>query len=74
VLGEYTRVQRDQIIALVRAVPFDKKSRVHICQTWLRLMLEAMVNDNLLSKVLFVHIAAEVLLMVPVPELTDATT
>jgi hypothetical protein len=74
VLGEYTRAQRDQIIALARAVPFDKRSRVNNCQTWMRLLLEAMVNDNLLSRALFDQISADVPLLEPVPELSEAAT
>lgn len=60
VLGEYTRAQRDQIIAFANAVDFDKTSRVNNCQTWMRGLLEAMVGANLLSKAEFDKIDGEV--------------
>jgi len=53
VLGQYTRAQRDQIIALAKAVKFDKKSYVNNCQTWMRDLLEVMVGTDLLSEVEF---------------------
>ena len=49
VLGQFTRAQRDQIVAFAKAVTFDRKSHVNNCQTWMRDLLEAMVGANLLS-------------------------
>ena len=50
VLGDYTRAQRDRIIALATAVKYDKRSRVNSCRTWTRDLLEAMVGEGLLSQ------------------------
>ncbi|KAI6015488.1 hypothetical protein BKA83DRAFT_2074958 [Pisolithus microcarpus] len=50
VLGQYTRVQRDQIVALAKAVKFNKKSRVNNCQTWMRSLLMDMVNNESCSR------------------------
>lgn len=76
VLGQYTQEQRRQIIALAYALQFNMGSRVNNCQTWMRLLLDAMVNAGLLSKTLFDQIDADVPLKKPVPELSesDATT
>jgi hypothetical protein len=49
-LGKYTRAQRDQIIALAKAVQFNKQSRVNNCQTWMRGVLGSMVNARLLHQ------------------------
>ena len=59
-LGEYTRPQRDQIIALARAVSFSRGLRVNNCQTWMRDLLEAMVGANLPSKTEFDKIDVDV--------------
>lgn len=72
VLGPYTREQRDQIIALASALQFDMKSRVNNCQTWMRLLLEAMVNAGLLSNALFDQIDADVPLKNPIQELSKS--
>ncbi|KAI5986695.1 hypothetical protein F5J12DRAFT_577002 [Pisolithus orientalis] len=71
VLGQYTRAQRDQIIALAKAVKFNKKSRVNNCQTWMRDLLEAMVNNGLLSSEIFKKLDAGVPLKKRVPELSQ---
>jgi len=73
VLGQYTRAQRDQIIALAKAVRFDKKSQVNNCQTWMHDVLEAMVNASLLSETLFDQIDVEVPLKQHVPEPSEET-
>ena len=67
-LGQYTRMQRDQILALARAVKFDKKSRVNNCQVWMRDLLAAMVNAKLLSEERFNEIDVDVSLRKRVPE------
>jgi len=59
-LGRYTRAQRDQTIALAKAVHFSKGSRVNSCRTWMRDLLEAMVGANLLSKAEFDKIDTDV--------------
>ena len=59
-LGEYTCPQRDQIIALARAVSFSRWSRVNSCRTWMRDLLEAMVGANLLSKTEFDKIDVDI--------------
>lgn len=56
VLGEYTRAQRDRIIALATAVKYDKRSRVNSCRTWTRDLLEEMVKEDLLSQERFEEI------------------
>ncbi|KAF9237458.1 hypothetical protein BU15DRAFT_48718 [Melanogaster broomeanus] len=73
VLGQYTRAQRDQIIALAKAIQFDKKSRINSCRTWTRDLLEAMVNAGLFSKAKFDEIDASVPLKKRVPELPEDT-
>ncbi|KAI0079412.1 hypothetical protein K474DRAFT_1617748 [Panus rudis PR-1116 ss-1] len=70
-LGHYTRDQRDQIIALAKAIKYDKKSRVNSCRTWTRDLLEAMVNAGMLSQTIFDEIDASVPLKRRVPEITD---
>ncbi|KAL4078994.1 hypothetical protein J3A83DRAFT_999959 [Scleroderma citrinum] len=71
VLGDYTRAQRDQIIALAKAVEFNKKSRVNNCQTWMRDLLEAMVNNGLLSSEIFDKLDTGVPLKKRIPELLE---
>ncbi|KAH8087204.1 hypothetical protein BXZ70DRAFT_1011672 [Cristinia sonorae] len=73
-LGTFTRAQRDQIIALARAVRFDKRSYVNNCQTWLRDVLEAMVNADLISRALLEEIDAGIPLKTRVPELPADTS
>ncbi|KAI5988391.1 hypothetical protein EDD15DRAFT_2289508 [Pisolithus albus] len=68
VLGQYTRVQRDQIVALAKAVKFNKKSRVNNCQTWMRSLLMAMVDGGLLSVDVFNKVDADVPLKKELPE------
>lgn len=48
-LGEFTRVQRDRILALANAVRFEKTSTINSCRTWTSDLLEAMVNEGLLE-------------------------
>ena len=48
-LGSYSRAQRDRILGLADAVRFKPVSSVNNCQTWMRDLLEAMVDDDLLS-------------------------
>ncbi|KAF9234105.1 hypothetical protein BU15DRAFT_53045 [Melanogaster broomeanus] len=71
VLGQYTRAQRDQIIALAKAVRFDKRSRINNCQTWMHDVVEAMVNADLLSTAKFDEVSAGVPLKERVPELPE---
>ena len=66
--GSYSRAQRDQIVALAKAVEFNRKSRVNNCQTWMHDLLLAMVNDNLLSLEKFNQVDKEVPLKKRVPE------
>ena len=73
-LGRYTRAQRDQIIALAKAVNFDKKSYVNNCRAWMRDLLEAMVNTDLLSKAEFDRIDGSVPLIKRVAEISGNTT
>ncbi|KZT01454.1 uncharacterized protein LAESUDRAFT_707385 [Laetiporus sulphureus 93-53] len=70
-LGQYTRVQRDQIITLAKAVQYDKRSRVNSCRTWTRDLLEAMVKAGLLSQTKFEEIDTGVPLRKRVPELLE---
>ncbi|KAI0079415.1 hypothetical protein K474DRAFT_1673436 [Panus rudis PR-1116 ss-1] len=72
-LGTFTRAQRDQIIALAKAVKYDKKSRVNSCRTWTRDLLEAMVNAGLISQAKFDEIDQGVPLKKRVPELPEDT-
>jgi hypothetical protein len=72
-LGQYTRVQRDQIITLAEAVNFDKRSRVNNCQTWMRDLLVAMVGAELLSEDKFNEIDVGVPLRKRVPEISGTT-
>lgn len=67
-LGQYTRAQRGQIIALAKAVDFDRRSRVNNCRTWMHDLLEAMVGANLLSKAEFDKIDVDVPLIKRVAE------
>ncbi|KIK99006.1 hypothetical protein PAXRUDRAFT_9159 [Paxillus rubicundulus Ve08.2h10] len=53
VLGQFTRAQRGQIAAFAKDVQLDKKLRINNGQTWMRGLLEAMVNVGLLSKARF---------------------
>ena len=73
-LGKYTRAQRDQIVALAKAVNFDKRSRVNNCQVWIRDLLEAMVGANLLSKAEFDKIDVSVPLIERVAETSENAT
>jgi Family of unknown function (DUF6540) len=59
-LGRYSRAQRDQIMALAKAVEFYPRSRVNNCQTWMRDLLRAMVGDNLLPSEKFDQVDKEV--------------
>ncbi|KAH9986386.1 hypothetical protein BJV77DRAFT_951119 [Russula vinacea] len=67
-LGSYSRAQRDQIMALAKAVEFYPRSRVNNCQTWMRDLLRAMVGDNLLPSEKFDQVDKEVPLKRRVPE------
>ena len=73
-LGQYTRVQRDQILALAKAVDFDRRSRVNNCRTWMRDLLEAMVGAGLLPKAEFDKIDVDVPLIKRVAETSGDTT
>ena len=73
-LGQYTRAQRDQIVALAKAVDFERRSRVNNCQAWMRDLLEAMVGANLLSKAEFDKIDVSVPLIKRVAETSGNTT
>jgi hypothetical protein len=73
-LGQYTRVQRDQIITLARAVNFDKRSCVNGCRAWTRDLLVAMVGAELLSEDKFNEIDVDVPLKKRVPETSGTTT
>ena len=73
-LGQYTRTQRDQIVALAKAVRFDRKSGVNNCQAWMRDVLEAMVGADLLSETQFDEIDTGVPLHKRVPETSGNTT
>jgi hypothetical protein len=67
-LGDYTRARRNQVVALAKAIKFNKRSRVNSCRTWMRYLLEAMVDAGLLSKEKFDEIDNGVPLKRPVPE------
>ena len=67
-LGSYSRAQRDQILTLAKAVRFQPISRVNNCQTWMRDLLEAMVNNNLLPLEKFNQYDKEIPLKRRVPE------
>ncbi|THH32389.1 hypothetical protein EUX98_g1812 [Antrodiella citrinella] len=67
-LGEFTRAQRDIILVLADAVRFEKSSTVNSCRTWTRDLLEAMVQDGLLSQEIFDKIDQEVPLLKRRPE------
>ncbi|KAJ6619892.1 hypothetical protein B0H10DRAFT_2023868 [Mycena sp. CBHHK59/15] len=67
-LGSFTRQQRDMIVKLAREVRFEKTSRVNNCQTWMRDLLESMVEHGLLSKTLFDDIDQDVPLRKRLPE------
>ncbi|KAI5984809.1 hypothetical protein EDC04DRAFT_2615574 [Pisolithus marmoratus] len=71
VLGQYTRAQRNQILAHAKTVKFNRKSHVNNCQTWMRSLLMAMVNDGLLSAEIFDKVDADVPLKKAVPELLE---
>ncbi|KAI6009726.1 hypothetical protein EDC04DRAFT_2581506, partial [Pisolithus marmoratus] len=71
VLGQYTRAQRNQILAHAKTVKFNKKSHVNNCQTWMRSVLMAMVNDGLLSAEIFDKVDADVPLKKAVPEVLE---
>lgn len=71
VLGDYTREQRNKIIILAKAIQFNKKSHVNNCQTWMRDLLAAMVNDGLLSSETFDKIDVDVPLKKRIPELPE---
>ena len=73
-LGQYTRAQRDQIIALAKAGDFDRRSRVNNCRTWMRDLLEAMVGANILSKAESDKIDVDVPLIKRVAEASGDTT
>jgi len=73
-LGQYTRAQRDQIVALAKAVKFDRRSRVNNCQVWMRDLLEAMVGADLLSKAEFDKVDVSVPLIKRVAETSENTT
>ena len=74
VLGQYARAQRDQIVALAKAVRFHRKSYVNSCRTWTREVLEAMVGADLLSRDKFDEIDADVPLLKRVPETSGNAT
>ena len=68
VLGDYTREQRDKIIALATAIKYDRRSRVNSCRTWTRDLLEAMVQEGMLTRQVFERIDEDVPLRRRVPE------
>ncbi|KAI1784836.1 hypothetical protein LXA43DRAFT_191053 [Ganoderma leucocontextum] len=68
-LGHYTRVQRDQIILLAKAIRFDRHSRVDGCRVWTRDLLDAMVNVDMLQRTTFDMLVAEIPLPARLPEL-----
>jgi hypothetical protein len=67
-LGSYGRAQRVQIVKLAKAVKFSPKSRVNNCQTWMRDLLLAMVNNDLLPSETFNQVDKGVPLKERVPE------
>ncbi|KAI0628603.1 hypothetical protein C8Q77DRAFT_1067737 [Trametes polyzona] len=67
-LGTYTRAQRDEIVALAKAVAFVKTSTVNNCQTWMRDLLAAMVQHGLLKQEQFEQYDKAVPLKARVPE------
>ena len=73
-LGQYTRAQRDQIIAIAKAINFDRRSRVNNCRTWMRDLLETMVGADLLSRAEFDKIDVSVPLVQRVAETSGDTT
>lgn len=73
VLGQYTREQRDHIVALAKAVKFDRKSYVNNCQVWMRDLIEAMARAGLLSEAEFNKIDVDVPLKKRVAETQEVT-
>jgi hypothetical protein len=67
-LGEFTRDQRDQIIALAKGIAFEKTSVVNECRVWTRDLLNAMVNAKLLSQERFHEIDRTIPLLQRRPE------
>jgi hypothetical protein len=67
-LGSYSRAQRDQIVKLAKHVRFDPKSHVNNCQTWMRDLFLAMVNNDLLPLETFNKVDKKVPLLERVPE------
>jgi hypothetical protein len=67
-LGSYCRAQRDRIVKLAKAVGFNPKSHVNNCQTWMRDLLLAMVDNDLLPSETFNQLDKGVPLKEHVPE------
>jgi hypothetical protein len=67
-LGEFTRAQREQIMELARKVKFERKSVVNSCRTWTRDLLEAMVEEGLISQAMFEDVDEKVPLLHRKPE------
>ncbi len=72
-LGYFTRAQRDQIIQLASSIKFDKNSPVNGCRVWMRDLLEAMVNNQLLPKATLDMLVTEIPLKPRVPEPSAGT-
>ncbi|KAM5531443.1 hypothetical protein V8D89_014900 [Ganoderma adspersum] len=73
-LGHFNRAQRDRIIDLAHGVRFDRNSSVNDCRTWMRDLLEAMVNDGLIHKNLFDHVDSDIPLKRRVPEVESGSS
>lgn len=52
-LGTFTRLQRDRILQLAQNTPFVSKSTVNGCRVWTRDLLEAMMNEGMISQEIF---------------------
>ena len=57
-LGTFTRAQRDRILELAEAVPYDPTSLVNGCQVWMRDPLQDMITEGLLKEDAFRRIEA----------------
>ncbi|ETW78535.1 hypothetical protein HETIRDRAFT_453187 [Heterobasidion irregulare TC 32-1] len=59
-LGTFTRAQRDAILELAKAVPYDPASYINGCQVWTRDLLQAMIAHGYLAESTFRQIEAVV--------------
>ncbi|CAL1711841.1 unnamed protein product [Somion occarium] len=68
-LGMATRAARNRIIEIAAAVPFNPRSTVNDCRVWMRLLLEAMVQEHIITQEKFDEIdRVQIPLPRPAPE------